>query len=482
MRHIKYRQIFYMKKNILVCFFLCLFFLSISYTEAATLSVSSAQTQVSVGETVRYKILLNTQSKVINTVEGVISFDPTMVEVVSVSSSNSILDIWIENPSFSNSTGKISFSGGIIPPGYIGSSGEVFSVTMKAKKEGSAGFKVQDVSILQNDGSGTDMYSGAGSNTNVSLLVIQKPAVDVVSKKPVEQVLVKPVIKPVVQTVITKTISSLKDKIVQDRLSIIIKDSTVEIGGIEEVDVAYANISVGQASSTKIIPVDGKIIYVLPELASGSHEIQAVLFDAKGNSFEIKDTIVISTELVINVLKQKKSYVVGDLIHVQGLSSVVNSFITLSVISPDGSTQKHQTKSLEDGSFEFNIAAEKEGVYAITGEIPNIVTSNVLNIFVELSPIQKSIFWIDTYQNVLLGSAILLVMFLLASMWMRRKKCNKKRYVPNMEKLEVDIDKTLETLKSDAENYLVHMDQIARFRNLTEEEKVLYMHCRSILK
>jgi hypothetical protein len=70
----------------------------------------------------------------------------------------------------------------------------------------------------------------------------------------------------------------------------------------------------------------------------------------------------------------------------------------------------------------------------------------------------------------------------LLALILSRRKLHKKTYVSSMEKSEIDLDVTLKLLKENAEKQLINMDKIARFRDLTESEKVLYMHCRSILK
>ncbi len=170
----------------IVC--LVVFFSVVVQTQAASIYISPSQPQIPVGKTQVFRVSVNTQGVAINTAEGVISFDPKLIEIVSVSKSNSVLNLWIEEPSFSNSTGKITFNGGAITPGYTGSSGELFTVTARGKVAGSVTFAFSDVSIRENDGAGTDVSSAkinsvATITAGVNPPVVKTPTVE--PKKPV---------------------------------------------------------------------------------------------------------------------------------------------------------------------------------------------------------------------------------------------------------------------------------------------------------
>lgn len=190
-------------KPFLKIFFLTvLLFQSAIQVYSAALTVSPTQIQTTVGQTVRFQVMVNTQSVAINAIDGIISYDPNTLEVTSVSRSGSALNIWIEEPNFSNTTGKISFAGGVATPGYTGSSGLVFSITAKAKKTGSATFDLNNVSIRQNDGEGTEVVTAV----NDSVVTVAKASVqavkDVEVKEPVKEVVKTQA--PVAQVFISK--------------------------------------------------------------------------------------------------------------------------------------------------------------------------------------------------------------------------------------------------------------------------------------
>ena len=142
-------------------------------SNAATLSLAPSTSTVTVGNIVSIGVKVNTQGKYINNGEVVIQFPTDLLEVISISKSSSIFSLWVEEPSFSNATGRISFNGGVANPGFNGSSGTIASITFKAKKAGSASLIYGDASIRENDGLGTDILN----SKNNSVIQISAPVV-----------------------------------------------------------------------------------------------------------------------------------------------------------------------------------------------------------------------------------------------------------------------------------------------------------------
>ncbi len=97
----------------------------------------------------------------INAADGVIKFDPSILSVVGVSTQSSIFNLWTTQPTFSNSKGQITFSGGT-PQAYSGNSGTIFLITLKGLKAGSATLNFQSGSVLASDGKGTNVLKSLG--------------------------------------------------------------------------------------------------------------------------------------------------------------------------------------------------------------------------------------------------------------------------------------------------------------------------------
>jgi len=139
------------------------------FSSAATLFIAPESKDVKVGDT--FSVLVNTDSQgvAINAATADIAFDNNLLSVQSISFSNSIFSIWPEEPSYSNTTANIHFSGGLYSPGWSGSVGAILRVTFKAKAIGQAKLAVANASVLANDGIGTNVLTNSlGSSINIS--------------------------------------------------------------------------------------------------------------------------------------------------------------------------------------------------------------------------------------------------------------------------------------------------------------------------
>lgn len=102
------------------------------------------------------EVRLDSEGEYINTTKVDLTFSQEVLEVKDFSKGNSILTLWIEEPSSSNQDGTISFIGGI-PGGYLGEDGLLGKIVFKTKKEGRGEIQFQeDSQVLLNDGFGTE--------------------------------------------------------------------------------------------------------------------------------------------------------------------------------------------------------------------------------------------------------------------------------------------------------------------------------------
>lgn len=135
--------------------------------------MSPAGGAYSVNDKINVTIVVNTEGQAINAVDGIIGFDPSVLQVTGISKSNSIVNLWVQEPSYSNSVGNITFGGVALNPGYSGSGGRVLTISLKAKKIGQGALNFTTASILANDGSGTnvlDAMNGALFNIDSNQL------------------------------------------------------------------------------------------------------------------------------------------------------------------------------------------------------------------------------------------------------------------------------------------------------------------------
>ncbi len=138
---------------------LCLLFLFLAVTNnanAATLQLNPSSGSYSSGQTFTTNVRVQPDGKSINAVEATLKFDPSIVSVVSVSKTGSAFTLWTVEPTFSNSAGTVTFGGGSQTP--FSSASNLFSITWRTVKEGSAPVSFSNASVLLNDGQGTDVY------------------------------------------------------------------------------------------------------------------------------------------------------------------------------------------------------------------------------------------------------------------------------------------------------------------------------------
>lgn len=157
-----------------VLFVVGLLFSALSVS-AATLSLTPDTGVYTAGGTFTARVVVNTSGASINAADGTISFNPRELSVISISK-GSTFNLWTAEPSFSNSTGKITFSGGT-PTGYKGSAGTVISITFRAASAGSPRVSFTSGSVLAADGMGTNVLTtmNGGAYTISAQDVVPEP-------------------------------------------------------------------------------------------------------------------------------------------------------------------------------------------------------------------------------------------------------------------------------------------------------------------
>jgi len=145
---------------------------------AASLYLSPATGSYNIGQTFSVGVYVSSIDQAMNAVSGVISFPSDKLEAISLSKSGSIITLWVQEPTFSNTLGTINFEGIVLNPGFTGSSGKVITVNFKTKAIGSAPVTFSSGSVLANDGKGTNILASMGSGSYVIQTEIITPPVE----------------------------------------------------------------------------------------------------------------------------------------------------------------------------------------------------------------------------------------------------------------------------------------------------------------
>lgn len=172
-----------------------------SMTFAGALSVFPASGSFEEGKNYTVRVMASSPEQAINAVSGTLRFPVDKLRVVSLSKGESILTLWVQEPSFSNSSGSVSFEGVVPNPGFTGYQGNIVTITFKAIVQGSATVKFDSGSMLANDGAGTnvaqDLSGGVFTVTDTA--------------KPLETVTPEASVAPVIETpvpVVTVTVET----------------------------------------------------------------------------------------------------------------------------------------------------------------------------------------------------------------------------------------------------------------------------------
>ncbi len=139
-------------KILFLVFLLLGFFNSAS---SASIEVSLEKKSLAIGEDFLVSIFLNTENKKVNAFAGKINYPSETFEIKSFRTGGSVATLWLEAPQVSKS-GEIFFSG-IVPGGYQGERGFLFSFVLRSQKEGRYKITAKDLEIFLHDGLGTSV-------------------------------------------------------------------------------------------------------------------------------------------------------------------------------------------------------------------------------------------------------------------------------------------------------------------------------------
>jgi hypothetical protein len=137
----------------------------------ASLYLSPASGTFFVGSTFDVSVFVNTGGEDVNAVEVNLKFDPTKLQVASPTAGKSFIEVWVAQPTYSNTKGTMSFMGGVPTPGINTSAGLVSTVTFRAISQGETSVLFLDSSkVLRNDPDGTNILTSIGRGVYTLLI------------------------------------------------------------------------------------------------------------------------------------------------------------------------------------------------------------------------------------------------------------------------------------------------------------------------
>jgi gas vesicle protein len=145
-------------KKAIISIIIAILFSSVALSiqaQEASLFLFPGSGSFKIGDTFSVELKTDTGGIPINAAQTTIYFPPDKLEVLNISKESSVFTFWPEEPSFSNSSGKVSFSGGVPHPGFTGI-GNIITINFKTKNEGFSLLALGEGRVLADDGKGTD--------------------------------------------------------------------------------------------------------------------------------------------------------------------------------------------------------------------------------------------------------------------------------------------------------------------------------------
>jgi len=443
-----------------------IFFVATNSIYAATLSLLPSPANVSVGNIVSVKVFVDTTNKYINNAEATIQFPVEMLEVVSITKGSSIFTLWVEEPSFSNATGKITFNGGVPTPGYIGQGGYIATITFKAKKQGVASVIFSDGAVRENDGLGTDILTSKNSGViqigaQKEIEVIKKPEVPNVSTS-------KKVIMP------ETFVPYIKEEGIQ---SVVVLEAPSVIPSVEYYTMQIDNNQNFKVKKDELI----NNRYYLPIQEEGSHEISIIAF-GKDGSYKNYNLSFISPHLTPPVLSlSSKEITNGDSVIIYGKTDYPDRQVNI-VLEFDGKEIKKYIQTTgPDGAFSITTDKIKTvgtiSVWAETIFSDNIKSGNSEKIYLKVNETAAvRVTLAIAYPLIgLIFILILLILIIILLYWGWHKYFGLKRKIEKESKeVTIEVHKAMLLLKEELNDQLKSLERVRIDRNLNEKEEVIF--------
>lgn len=131
--------------------------LSFLHTYAADLSLKPLTKVPRLGAPLSVGVYIENNTSAVNAASLDIRFNTSSLSAQSISKKDTLIQMWSENPRFSNGEGTAHVEGVILNPGFAGKSGLLATVIFTPKKEGKTELILSNAHIYANDGSATDV-------------------------------------------------------------------------------------------------------------------------------------------------------------------------------------------------------------------------------------------------------------------------------------------------------------------------------------
>ncbi len=134
--------------------------------EAARLYLSPSSRDIEVGQILEISIFIDTEGEYINAADVSLRFDPQKIRVEKSTITASEIEVWVTQPTFSNTSGFIQFIGGVPSPGIKSSSALLSTISFRAVAQGLAYVYFEDgCKVIKNSPEAADVFNSVQNGT-----------------------------------------------------------------------------------------------------------------------------------------------------------------------------------------------------------------------------------------------------------------------------------------------------------------------------
>jgi hypothetical protein len=444
--------------------FVFVFFVSTHVIHAAELSLVSSAGNVTVGDNVKIRIIMSSPDQPANAVSGIVTFPKDLLTLNSISKSDSIVNVWPVEPSYSNANGTANLDG-VILSGYKGKNGIILTLFFRAKATGTANVKFTTASILAHDGAGTLILNATNQATfDINDADVKPTPAPAVPKQVVGKVEVG---TPSIE------IEELKKKDEFD------PHSRFFITSVGKRPKAPYNIEI---DNTPYVWEDsGNHIFETVPLSRGIHSMK-VFFESIDSDI-ISGSISFNTNSILAPVFTEYSNNVkeNDFIVVKGKVDPLNYVIINSdALLSNGNTSFRESvtvRSDEKGVFTYvSENRASRGIYTITGQArtTNGVESSITSaIKISVQADTKSLFGkiTDMYSLMIPAIALFALLIIIIIYGWHRILHYRERMKRRLLETRALVNKSFSILEEDAEEEAKILKKNKSLKPLTEEER-----------
>ncbi len=465
--------------------FVGVFLCSVNFTHAADLVITPSTGSFNTGGTFTATLQVEPSGASVNAAEGTISFDSSLLSVVSLSKNGSAFSLWTTEPEFSNTAGTISFGGGSPTPFTNRSS--ILAITFRALGEGTATISTDRGVITAADGRGTDVFeNGASGSYTLAAAATPEP-----TPEPT------PVSEPVADESQDATIAFGDPPRAPEVGSQTMLDPDIWYNATDalftwELPFDVNEVAVDIASSSDFEPVTTydppieEIALSGEDLVDGIQYLSVQFRNQVGWGGITNRLIKIDTtppepfEIRVQTGNAKTAFPLLTF-KAEDVTSGIESYdLTIAsnepvTVTPDEAALGYLLGELEDGTYTVSIVARDFAGNEIESSVPVLITAGWMP---EIEEEETSTFWaFFTPSNILITILILIILAQFIFFYYDRKRTNRREAKLRQETREIQdqMEKIFSALRDEIHDQIVTITKRPRLSK-KEKEAVEGLH------